>query len=372
MKKVQFEFNFLSAKKDIAVLKIKGEVDLSNIQEFKDFLAKVIENPYEKLIMDLHELWYMNSSGFGVLAATMQQSETKQILVCQLHPNILKTYRAFGIEQMWPPYESLQDALNALQKNKPGTEAIAEAVHFPLIRTCTNCRKPSNFSKPGRYKCPYCATIHQIDDQGILVRVSKKAGPGTTQATAAAAKTVITNNADSLAQQPPTTGANTVQNAAAATATTTAPPSPSGSDEIDITIPSNGNHLRRIRDFIFSFADEIFSEQERYNMASAVDEAIANAIEHAHNYDQTKKIFIHLEITPQKFSITVKDSGQNTFGRIVQREQLTQEQLKKIGRGMGLLVIKQTMDEVNFKPTETFGTALTMTKYVKPKTEQNE
>lgn len=378
MKKVQFEFSFLSPKKDIAVLKIKGEVDMGNIQEFKDFLAKVLESSYEKLIMDLHELRYMNSTGFGVLASTMQQTETKQILVCHLHPNILKTYRSFGIEQMWPPYPTLQDALTALQKGKPSTEAMPETIHFPLIRTCTNCRKASNFSKPGRYKCPFCATIHQIDEQGNLSPIVKKVEvPSQTTsalANASVAKTVMLPVAPIPTLQTPTMAlppslVSSLSNIESPPEQIPAPPTPSESDEIDITIPSNGNHLRRIRDFIFSFADEIFDDQERYNMASAVDEAIANAIEHAHNNDRSKKIFIHLEVTPQKFSITVKDSGENTFSRIVQREQLTQDQLKKLGRGMGLMVIKQTMDEVNFKPTETFGTAITMVKYVKPKSE---
>lgn len=324
MQNLQMEFNYLNQEKNSAVVKITGEVDMKNVPEFTEFISKVLEDQCQKIFFDLQGLSYMSSTGFGVLASAAIEEKEKgerQIFFCNLHPTILNTYTLFGMEQVWPPYESIEKALKSASEKK---EEVEKAT-FPLIKSCTYCHKPSNFAKPGHYKCPHCGTIHQLFDTGELkqvVRPKKKSSKdlNTTE--------LVT-------------------------------------DEIDISLPSDAVHLSRIRDFIFSFLTESFEEQDRSNMAMAVDEAVANAIEHAHKNDRNKKVYIHIELNIKKFVITIKDSGNNTFNSIIQKDNISQNQLKETGRGMGLILIKQMMDEVNLKPTETWGTAITMTKYVR-------
>ena len=321
------EFNYLSSNKDIGVVKLIGEVDLVSLSEFSEFIEQVIQKPCQHLLFDLGELKYMNSTGFGLLASTAMEEKDKgekEICFCNMHPTILNTYTLFGMQQVWPHYPTIEDAVSAIKKGQITGETADDIITFPIIRSCTHCHRPSNFAQPGNYKCPYCKTIHHLDEQGELKQLvppKKKPRPQKTEE-------LIT-------------------------------------DEIDISLPSDPMHLSRMRDFIFSFLTELFDEQQRANMAMAVDEAYANAIEHAHKSDRNKKVYMHIEVNIKKFSITIKDSGHNTFNNVIQRKEVNQGELKQTGRGMGLVLIKQMMDEVNFKPTETWGTAITMTKYVK-------
>ncbi len=406
MRKIQLEFNYISQKKDVGLARVRGEIDGSNINEFAAFLKKIGEVSCAKVLFDLKDLRYMNSTGFGNLAAFfLNEKDTgkREIYICNLHPNIQRTYRTFGMDQTWPTYPTIEEAIAALQKNRiiqkntPEPKNVSEPILFPIIRSCTNCRKPSNFPKPGTYRCTYCSTIHQIDDQGnlkVVSTVSKKTVVQDKKIEKLEEEKVIEQqkkmeekiveqheekaeekNSEKITSMFPEVPSDSVSSSELAPplpstptpAPSITPTSTSDVETIDITISSNPNYLRRIRDFIFAFADEIFTEQERYNMSSAIDEALANAIEHAHQNDVSKKIFIKIEVNEKKFQVTIKDSGVNTFNNIIQRDNVSQEQLKKIGRGMGLLVIKQTMDEVSFNPTESWGTAITMIKYVKDK-----
>lgn len=354
MKKIQMEFNYLSEAKEAGVVKVAGEIDLTTISEFSEFMNKVTEIACNILLFDLGQLRYMNSTGFGIFASlAMDESEKgiKRIAFFNMQKTVQATYNLMGFENIAPNFATLEQALEHLRNKqaapqedketakppapqarpeepKPPLPKQEEKATFPLIRSCTNCQKPCNFLKPGHYKCPYCNTIHQLDEKGSLTQLS-------------------------LPKKKPQ---ENKQDAA--------------TDEIDISLPSDAIHLSRIRDFVFSFFMGMFSDQERADMAMAVDEACENAIEHAHNSERGKKLYIHLEVNPQKVSLTIKDSGENTFKNVVQSDKVNQDQLKRTGRGMGLFLIKQVMDEVQIKPTEKWGTSLTMTKYIKKKEEQ--
>ena len=325
MKKLQMEFNYLSQTKDTGIIKIEGDIDSGSIPEFREFMEQSLSNPCQKLLIDLQNLSYANSSGFGILASAAlgeQEKSNKKIVFCNMQSLILQVYTIFGMDQVCPQFPSLEEALSYLQTPE---RKLEEKVVFPLIRSCTECQRPSNFPKAGHYKCPYCSTVHYLDEEGNLKQINRSKKKKASKEKAFA----------------------------------------SNIDEVDITLPSDKQHLSKLRDFIFSFLVDMFSEEERSRMAMAVDEACANAIEHAHNDDRNKKIHLHIEVNPEKFSITVTDNGVNTFKNIVHRDQVNQDVLKETGRGMGLILIKQMMDEVNLKPTETWGTSITMTKYVK-------
>lgn len=325
------EFNFASDKKDIGIVQLRGALDLSTISEFSEFMDQVMANPCSKIIFDLSGLSYVNSNGFGMMAAAAlgeKDKNGKQIVFCNMQSSILKIYSLFGLDQVCRPLSSREEALNVLNSPSGGRE---DSVTFPLIRSCTECQRPSNFAKPGHYKCPHCNTIHHLNAEGQLTQVSR--------------------SKKKKAAKEKAPGADF--------------------DEVDITLPSDTQHLAKLRDFIFSFLTELFPEEERHRMAMAVDEATGNAIEHAHKYDRTKKIQLHIEVNPQRFTITVTDSGVNTFNNVVQREQVNQDILKETGRGMGLILIKQMMDDVTLKPTATWGTSITMTKYTKPPSQES-
>ena len=76
-----------------------------------------------------------------------------------------------------------------------------------------------------------------------------------------------------------------------------------------------------------------------------------------------KKIHMSVLINEEFFSITITDSGVNTFSEhLIQPDD---DQIKKSGRGMGLILMRRMMDEVNIRKTETNGTSISLVKYAK-------
>ena len=325
MKNIEMEFSYLGENKKIGLVKLSGDVDIATVPQFSIFMQKVEESTCPIILFDLQRVHYMNSTGFGIMASFAMEAKdqgTRKILFCNMQKNIINTYSLFGMDRVWPHFKTKEEALRSLETGEGLDPMEEEKVQFPVVRSCTYCRRPCNFPKPGHYKCPHCGTIHRMTEKGMLEQVAPP-------------KKRIMDRADDCV------------------------------DEIDITLPSDAMHLARIREFIFSFFSDQFEEQERSDMAMAVDEACGNVIEHAHKFDRNKKVFLHLEIHSKKILFTITDSGENTFNNIVQSDKINQEKLKNTGRGMGLYLIKQIMDEVHLKPTKTWGTALTMVKYLK-------
>ena len=88
----------------------------------------------------------MNSSGFGILASTAIENADKKIILCNMHPTILKIYKIFGMEKVCKNFTSVQEALQTINSAKSQS---FEELTFPLIRSCHNCSQSSKFPKPG-------------------------------------------------------------------------------------------------------------------------------------------------------------------------------------------------------------------------------
>lgn len=358
MKKLQTEFLYLDNAKETAFVKLSGEVDLSNSNEFSSFIEKIFIQPWNKLVFDLEKLVYMNSSGFGVLAGAIlreQDQKNRPVVLCKMNELLHPIFQILGFENICPIYDTVDQALQA-PKNTKIQEAIEEIhsspkpqpqkeVTFPITRACTQCNRSSNFNKVGHYRCPFCRAIHLVDKYGTLQLISKGSVPTPLE------KRKDDFSTDNIVHQ---NDENTIP----------------CDERIEFSLPSDMKYLAQIRDFIFSFVENKFYKQDRNNMVVSLDEACANAIEHAHAFNRAKRIYITLDIFPDRFSMTVRDSGVNTYRADLPNLTLQKEVVKEKGRGMGLILIKRMMDEIVFAPTATNGTSIRMTKYYTKDSEQ--
>ena len=340
MKKLHMDFNYIRNSKDIAIVKLFGEVDLSNSADFSNFIEKVFANPWKQLVVDLEKLPYMSSTGFGVLAGAIlreQEKSNRRVTLCKMHPSLRNIFQILGFESICPIHDSIEEAIREpknlkikeVQEKAPPFQVKTQDpveetsnIEFPIARSCTQCHRTSNFARPGHYRCPYCKSIHKVDDKGILHVIS------------------IPEN---LTKKDEETKID--------------------AEEIEITLPSDMEHLAKLRDFIFSFVDNFFKNQTRTNIMVSLDEACANAIEYGNKFDRTKKIYLKISVYHDKLKLTVKDSGVKTFNPSILSSELDRTKVKDKGRGMGLVLIKQMMDEVQIESTETEGTSICMVKY---------
>ena len=115
-----------------------------------------------------------------------------------------------------------------------------------------------------------------------------------------------------------------------------------------LNIPSRTDNLEIIRDFIIGIARKFgFNDDGIGEIELAVDEACANVIKHAYNYDENKKIDITVETNSSKLTIIISDQGR---GFDPDKLESPEQRLQKHARGgLGIALIKKVMDEVSFE-----------------------
>lgn len=124
--------------------------------------------------------------------------------------------------------------------------------------------------------------------------------------------------------------------------------------------------LGLLRDFVCSVARHIgFSEQEIAEIEISVDEACANAMEHAYEAKnpEDRDVQVELYICPDKLTIRISDHGTGTpdLSHSMSMDSYLDLNRDKF-RGLGVVLMKKFMDELHIKATPGQGTVVEMTK----------
>ncbi len=138
-------------------------------------------------------------------------------------------------------------------------------------------------------------------------------------------------------------------------------------NEIEIKLPSDPQLLKIIRSGI-SHISKIcgFSNEESNAVTIAVDEAASNIIKHTYNGAKNELIVVNFRILEDRLEVVLRD-----FGEKVDPETIKSRDLKEIRPGgLGVHLIKSTMDVVNYDNSFEVGNQLTMVKYFPGKKEK--
>ena len=138
-------------------------------------------------------------------------------------------------------------------------------------------------------------------------------------------------------------------------------------NEIEIKLPSDPQFLKIIRSGI-SHISKIcgFSNEESNAVTIAVDEAASNIIKHTYNGAKNELIVVNFRILEDRLEVVLRD-----FGKKVDPETIKSRDLNEIRPGgLGVHLIKSTMDVVNYDNSFEVGNQLTMVKYFPGKKEK--
>ncbi|MCH8018567.1 ATP-binding protein [candidate division KSB1 bacterium] len=138
-------------------------------------------------------------------------------------------------------------------------------------------------------------------------------------------------------------------------------------NEIEIKLPSDPQFLKIIRSGI-SHISKIcgFSNEESNAVTIAVDEAASNIIKHTYNGAKNELIVVNFRILEDRLEVVLRD-----FGEKVDPETIKSRDLNEIRPGgLGVHLIKSTMDVVNYDNSFEVGNQLTMVKYFPGKKEK--
>jgi anti-sigma B factor antagonist len=93
---------------DAVVAALRGEIDLSNVTEVEDELAATARDATD-LVIDLRELRYIDSSGFGMLERLNRKTQLRVVL--SKDAVVHRAFAVTGLSQVVSIYPSIDDAL---------------------------------------------------------------------------------------------------------------------------------------------------------------------------------------------------------------------------------------------------------------------
>jgi serine/threonine-protein kinase RsbW len=132
------------------------------------------------------------------------------------------------------------------------------------------------------------------------------------------------------------------------------------SDQAKLIIPSDPEKLEEVDNFMERWINGLpFTEDQRYDIAISLSEAVNNAIEHGNSGDAAKDVTVRLRRIQGGIRIEVTDQGGGFNQDAVADPTAPENLLSESGRG--LLIIRSLMDEVNVRLAET-GTQIVLVK----------
>jgi len=126
-------------------------------------------------------------------------------------------------------------------------------------------------------------------------------------------------------------------------------------------------HLSSIRSFVEEAGNELaVPERALYELQLAVDEACTNIIEHGY-HEQAGPIEVEIEGIDGGVRVVVRDWGQAFDPGAIPRPDINAPLESRAIGGVGLFLMRQVMDQVEFKFDAQQGNTVTMTKYLPEK-----
>lgn len=133
----------------------------------------------------------------------------------------------------------------------------------------------------------------------------------------------------------------------------------------DMTITNETKNLSLVRQAVGEVLEHTpFSREDRNKIILAVDEAVANVVEHA--YERTTgDIFLSFEVDAERLEIVIRDNGRK-FQPEVQNLPTPNihDHIKKgLKGGLGMFLMRKIMDEVRYSLDSTYVNELVMVKF---------
>lgn len=130
--------------------------------------------------------------------------------------------------------------------------------------------------------------------------------------------------------------------------------------QYSLTISSERSSIENAVNLVEKVAAEMkLIEEESYNLAISVSEAVANAIIHGNKFNKNKKVKISIFIENNRVTVKVKDQGSGFNPRELDNPIDPENVSKEFGRG--IFILRNLMDTVDFNFVKS-GTEVIFTK----------
>ena len=100
---------------DVSVVVVEGEVDVQTAAQLRQALDQEIAEGHVRLVVDLDEVTFLDSTGLGVLVGRLKlvrNASGWRRIVCS-SDRILRVFRITGLDKVFGIHPSLDEALAA-------------------------------------------------------------------------------------------------------------------------------------------------------------------------------------------------------------------------------------------------------------------
>ncbi len=93
----------LNNKGNLVEIKVKGDIEMMSIKEFKEKLLAVGEENDVDIALDLSEVDYIDSSGVGVLISLnkLQKKKGKKLELVKVSPKVLNVLKLSSLAEVF-------------------------------------------------------------------------------------------------------------------------------------------------------------------------------------------------------------------------------------------------------------------------------
>jgi anti-sigma B factor antagonist len=98
------------------VLAVRGEIDLFTAPELKQVLAESIEGGRIRIIVDLTDTTFLDSTALGVLIGAVKRLRSRDgaLAIVNIDDNIAKTFEITGLDQIFTIVPTRDEAVEAV------------------------------------------------------------------------------------------------------------------------------------------------------------------------------------------------------------------------------------------------------------------
>ncbi len=112
----EFALNEQPLDADRYLVAVRGEIDLFTAPELKAALVGAIDSGRTRLVVDLSETTFLDSTALGVLIGTLKRLRTRDgvLSIVNTDGSIAKTFEITGLDQIFTIAETREAAIEAL------------------------------------------------------------------------------------------------------------------------------------------------------------------------------------------------------------------------------------------------------------------
>ncbi len=114
----------------VTLVEIGGEIDLHSAPQLRAALSKTSEVPPSRVVIDLSEVTFIDSTGIGVLVGALKRAREGggALHFCGVQSRVRRVFEITGLLRLLPLFDTREAALTALAA--PGAEtAKVEVSH---------------------------------------------------------------------------------------------------------------------------------------------------------------------------------------------------------------------------------------------------